>query len=167
MDIVKNPAMGGAYAYGKSRHAYRDDGTLLAPEERWRVLKPGRHDGYVSWPEWLEVQETLAANSTIRERNRGAAREGAALLPGPRRLRPLRPIASRAVQQGAKLLLQPAYAISASVAAASRSAASRSTGSLPAGSGPGVAGRCGGGAGSGAGGRGAGGNGVPEPAAGA
>ena len=26
MDIVKNPAMGGAYAYGKSRHAYRDDG---------------------------------------------------------------------------------------------------------------------------------------------
>ena len=82
MDIVKNPAMGGAYAYGKSRHAYRDDGTLLAPEERWRVLKPGRHDGYVSWPEWLEVQETLAANSTIRERNRGAAREGAALLQG-------------------------------------------------------------------------------------
>ena len=82
MDILKNPAMGGAYAYGKSRHAYRDDGTLLAPQERWRVLKPGRHDGYVSWPEWLEVQETLAANSTVRDRNRGAAREGAALLQG-------------------------------------------------------------------------------------
>ena len=82
MDILKNPAMGGAYAYGKSRHAYRDDGTLLAPEERWRVLKPGRHDGYVSWPQWLEVQQTLAANSTVRERNRGAAREGAALLQG-------------------------------------------------------------------------------------
>ena len=82
MDILKNPAMGGAYAYGKSRHAYRDDGTLLAPEERWHVLKPGHHHGYVSWPEWLEVQETLAASSTVRDRNRRAAREGAALLQG-------------------------------------------------------------------------------------
>ena len=74
--------MGGAYAYGKARSAYRDDGTLLAPEERWRVLKPGRHEGYVSWPEWVEVQETLAANSTVLDRKRGAAREGAALLQG-------------------------------------------------------------------------------------
>ena len=74
--------MGGAYAYGKSRHAYREDGTLLAPVERWRVLKPGRHEGYVSWSEWQEVQETLAANSTVRHRRRGAAREGAALLQG-------------------------------------------------------------------------------------
>ena len=82
MDILRNPATGGAYAFGKARSAYRDDGTLLAPEERWRVLKPGRHDGYVSWPEWLEVQETLAANSTVRDRKRGAAREGAALLQG-------------------------------------------------------------------------------------
>ena len=81
-DILKNPAMGGAYAYGKARFGYRDDGTLLPPEERWRVLKPGRHEGYVSWPEWLEVQEALAANSTVRDRKRGAAREGAALLQG-------------------------------------------------------------------------------------
>ena len=81
-DILRNPAMGGAYAHGKARFAYRDDGTLLSPEERWRVLKPGRHEGYVSWPEWLEVQETLAANSTVRHGKRGAAREGAALLQG-------------------------------------------------------------------------------------
>ena len=82
MEILRNPAMGGAYAYGKSRHAYREDGTLLAPAERWRVLKPGRHEGYVSWSEWQEVQETLAANSTVRHGRRGAAREGAALLQG-------------------------------------------------------------------------------------
>ncbi len=82
METLKNPAMGGAYAFGKARSAYRDDGTLLAPEERWRVLKPGRHEGYVSWPEWMEVQETLAANSTVRHGKRGAAREGAALLQG-------------------------------------------------------------------------------------
>ena len=81
-DILRNPAMGGAYAHGKARFAYRDDGTLLSPEERWRVLKPGRHEGYVSWPEWMEVQETLAANSTVRHGKRGAAREGAALLQG-------------------------------------------------------------------------------------
>ena len=82
MEILRNPAMGGAYAYGKSRHAYREDGTLLAPAERWRVLKPGRHEGYVSWSEWQEVQETLAANSTVCHGRRGAAREGAALLQG-------------------------------------------------------------------------------------
>ena len=82
MEILRNPAMGGAYAYGKARSAYRDEGTLLPPEERWRVLKPGRHEGYVSWPEWVEVQEALAANSTVRARKRSAAREGAALLQG-------------------------------------------------------------------------------------
>ena len=41
--------MGGTYAFGKARSADRDDGTLLAPEERWRVLKPGRLEVYVSW----------------------------------------------------------------------------------------------------------------------
>ena len=81
-DILGNPAMGGAYAYGKARSAYRDDGTLLSPEERWRVLKVDRHEGYVSWSEWVDVQETLAANSTVRDRKRGAAREGSALLQG-------------------------------------------------------------------------------------
>ncbi len=82
MEILRNPAMGGAYAYGKARAAYRGDGTLLPPEERWRVLKPGRHEGCVSWPEWVEVQETLAANPAVLDRKRGAAREGAALLQG-------------------------------------------------------------------------------------
>ena len=81
-DILGSPAMGGAYACGKTRFAYRDDGTLLSPEERWRVLKPGRHEGYVSWPGWLDVQETLAANPTVRNRKRGPAREGPALLQG-------------------------------------------------------------------------------------
>ncbi len=82
MDILRHPAMGGAYAYGKGRFGYREDGTRLAPEERWRVLKPDHHEGYVPWSEWLEVQETLARNSTRRDRKRGAAREGAALLQG-------------------------------------------------------------------------------------
>ena len=82
MEILRNPAMGGAYAYGKGRRGYRDDGALLAPQERWRVLKPDHHEGYVPWTVWLEVQETLARNSTRRERKRGAAREGAALLQG-------------------------------------------------------------------------------------
>ena len=82
MEILRNPAMGGAYAYGKGRRGYRDDGALLAPQERWRVLKPDHHEGYVPWTVWLEVQETLARNSTRRDRKRGAAREGAALLQG-------------------------------------------------------------------------------------
>ncbi|MDE2914207.1 MAG: zinc ribbon domain-containing protein [Paracoccaceae bacterium] len=36
----------------------------------------------MSWSEWREVQETLAANSTVRQGQRGAVREGAALLQG-------------------------------------------------------------------------------------
>ena len=82
MEILRNPMMGGAYAYGKTRSAYSEEGTLLPPEKRWRVLKPGSHEGYVSWPVWVDVQETLAANSTVRSRKRGVAREGAALLQG-------------------------------------------------------------------------------------
>ena len=82
MEILRNPAMGGAYAYGKGRFGYREDGTLLAPEERWQVLKPDHHEGYVSWSEWLDVRETLARNTTHHHSKRGALREGAALLQG-------------------------------------------------------------------------------------
>ena len=79
--ILKNPAMGGAYAYGLRRGRRRDT-PLLAVEEQWEVLLPERHEGYVEWQEWLEIQEQLASNHSCRDGSRGPAREGPALLQG-------------------------------------------------------------------------------------
>ena len=79
--ILKNPAMGGAYAYGL-RRGRRRDAPLLPVEEQWKVLLPGRHEGYVDWHEWLGIQERLASNHSFRDGSRGPAREGPALLQG-------------------------------------------------------------------------------------
>ena len=79
--ILKNPAMGGAYAYGLRRGRRRDT-PLLAVEEQWEVLLPERHEGYVEWQEWLAIQEQLASNHSCRDGSRGPAREGPALLQG-------------------------------------------------------------------------------------
>ena len=79
--ILGNPAMGGAYAYGFRRGRPRD--TQLRPvEEQWDVLLPERHEGYVSWQEWLDVKEQLARNHSHRDGSRNDARKGAALLQG-------------------------------------------------------------------------------------
>ena len=79
--ILKNPAMGGAYAYRFLRG--RERSTPLRPvEEQWEILQPGHHEGYVSWEAWREVQEQLARNHSHPEGARGPAREGPALLQG-------------------------------------------------------------------------------------
>ncbi len=79
--ILGNPAMGGAYAYGFRRGRPRD--TQLRPvEEQWDVLLPERHEGYVSWQEWLDVKEQLARNHSTRDGSRSDARKGPALLQG-------------------------------------------------------------------------------------
>ena len=79
--VLKNPAMGGAYAYRFLRG--RDRSTPLRPvEEQWEILQPEHHEGYLGWREWLEVQEQLARNHSHPRGSRGAAREGPALLQG-------------------------------------------------------------------------------------
>ena len=73
--------MGGAYAYGFRRGVgYR--GPLRPVAERWDILKPDSHEGFVSWPEWLAVQDQLAWNHFHPEGARGPGREGPALLQG-------------------------------------------------------------------------------------
>ncbi len=79
--VLKNPAMGGAYAYHFLRG--RERSTPLRPvEEQWEILQPGHHEGYLSWQQWLEVQEQLARNHSYPQGARGPAREGPALLQG-------------------------------------------------------------------------------------
>ena len=86
-EVLTNPAMGGAYAWGRSRTVVRPgrDGqprkhVAVQPRERWQVLLEDHHEGYVGWAEWLAVQERLAANSF--RTGQGAPREGWALLQG-------------------------------------------------------------------------------------
>ena len=85
--LLTNPAMGGAYVWGRTRTVVRlgKDGkprkhTAVQPRERWQVLLEDHHEGYVEWSEWLKVQERLAANSF--RTGQGAPREGWALLQG-------------------------------------------------------------------------------------
>lgn len=80
--ILKNPMMGGAYAYGRERSSrVLDDAGVPRTTKRkvsrddWHVLIEDHHEGYVSWQTWLEIQERLSANAISRE-----PREGAALL---------------------------------------------------------------------------------------
>ena len=75
--ILTSPTMGGAYAYGLRRGA-----PLRPVSERWDILVSEKHEGYVSWIEWLAVQEQLARNRFTPSGDRGAAREGRALLQG-------------------------------------------------------------------------------------
>jgi hypothetical protein len=90
--ILTNPAYGGAYAYGKTGAAPRLDpgaahcGRRRKPQPEWLVLIPGKHDGYISWEQFVQVQQQIAANVTGAAQP-GAARRGAALLAGMLRCR--------------------------------------------------------------------------------
>ena len=86
--VLRHPAMGGAYAWGRTRMTMRLDERdrvrkqrRKLPQQEWRVLLAGHHEGYVEWEEWLAIQQRLAENSS-RKGGSGAPREGRALLQG-------------------------------------------------------------------------------------
>ncbi|MGW4985701.1 recombinase family protein [Streptomyces mirabilis] len=85
--VLKNPAYAGAYAYGRDRSVrrVRPDGTVTTsvtrrPRDQWPVLITEHHEGYISWPRYLQIEAKLAANCT----NTGARppREGPPLCQG-------------------------------------------------------------------------------------
>ena len=75
--VLKNPMMAGVYAWG--RQAGQLDGPLC---ERWKVWIPDHHEAYVDLPAWNRIQGQLFRNQGKRASDRGALREGAALLQG-------------------------------------------------------------------------------------
>lgn len=90
--ILHDPAYAGAYVYGRTRtrsqplpgEAPRVKGRTrrIAPEA-WPIVLRDAHPGYVSWEQFLRIQQRLDDNRTFRpEERRGAVREGAALLQG-------------------------------------------------------------------------------------
>jgi DNA invertase Pin-like site-specific DNA recombinase len=90
--ILTHPAYGGAYAYGRTGPAPRGIpgslgcGRRRKPVEEWLVLIPNKHEGYISWEQYQQIQQRIAANvpaATVP----GVAKRGAALLAGLLRCR--------------------------------------------------------------------------------
>ena len=75
--ILKNPMMAGVYAW--ARQGGPVDGPIC---EQWRVWIPDHHEAYVDLPSWYRIQEQLFRNRGKRASDRGALREGPALLQG-------------------------------------------------------------------------------------
>lgn len=91
LGVLKNPTYAGAYVYGRRQERMGlVDGEIRRrrlrqlPLPEWLVCIRDAHPGYLSWAEYIEVQEKLRQNRTNQAwlDQRGAPREGAALLQG-------------------------------------------------------------------------------------
>ncbi|WP_322769505.1 recombinase family protein [Frankia sp. Cr1] len=87
LGVLKNPAYAGVYVYGRyaTRRMVEPDGTVRPhttqlPRDQWPIVIPDHHPGYITWADYLAIEQKLAANQT----NAGArpAREGHALCQG-------------------------------------------------------------------------------------
>jgi len=85
--MVENPVYGGAYAYGRTAVATGSGAKGASVRIRrkaradWLALKPGAHDGYVSW-ERFEAIRTMVSSNVPTSRHHGAPKHGDALLAG-------------------------------------------------------------------------------------
>jgi len=89
--ILHNPLYAGAYVYGRRRvrtelvdGQVRQHHGIRVPQEAWTVCLKDRHPGYIDWEEYMANQGKLDQNRSNHQEpeQRGAAREGAALLQG-------------------------------------------------------------------------------------
>jgi len=85
--VLHHPCYAGAYCFGRSRQRKHPDGrhvfVRLAPEE-WTVFIRDAHEAYVTWDEYEHNVQMLRENAHAlgMDRERGAPREGPALLQG-------------------------------------------------------------------------------------
>jgi DNA invertase Pin-like site-specific DNA recombinase len=87
--MLNNPIYAGAYAYGRKEHRLGlVDGqkrlrSRKLPQDEWKVCLRDRHPGYIRWDEFMVNKDKLHQNRTnLNAHQRGAAREGSALLQG-------------------------------------------------------------------------------------
>jgi DNA invertase Pin-like site-specific DNA recombinase len=88
--ILLNPAYAGVYAFGRSRDEIRLDGAVRRRHVRqisrteWPVTIHDAHPAYIPWEEYLANEKRMSENNARRASlaNRGAVREGRALLQG-------------------------------------------------------------------------------------
>jgi len=85
--VLHNPRYTGAFCFGRSRQRKRPDGRhtferLAAPE--WTAFIRDAHEAYISWDEFEQNTRCLRENAHAigADRERGAPREGPALLQG-------------------------------------------------------------------------------------
>ena len=88
---LSHPAYAGAYVYGRTRkERYLDASGVLRlrsrrlPRDRWEVLIPDHHPGFIDWDTYLANQARIGTNirPQARQPGTGAVREGCALLQG-------------------------------------------------------------------------------------
>lgn len=89
--MLKNPIYTGTYAFGRREERMGlVDGKLKKrkvrnlPQESWKSVIHDHHSAYISWDEYLANLKKLTENMShdFYGENRGAAREGSALLQG-------------------------------------------------------------------------------------
>jgi len=85
--VLHNPRYAGAYAFGRGRWKTDTGGRKkweLLPRDRWQVLIPDAHPGYISWQQYEDIDQRLRQNALAYgiDRRHGAVREGPALLQG-------------------------------------------------------------------------------------
>jgi DNA invertase Pin-like site-specific DNA recombinase len=87
--MLRNPTYAGAYAYGKTRFVPQTSAPHKRRKQRidrdqWKVLIENHHHGYITWEEFMKIQEILENNHAEyhRKRSPGTAKSGAALLQG-------------------------------------------------------------------------------------
>ena len=89
VSMLHNPIYAGAYAYGRNEHrlglvdGQKRRRQRKLPQNEWKVCLRDHHPGYISWDEFMANQDKLHQNRPKPEAHqRGAAREGTALLQG-------------------------------------------------------------------------------------
>lgn len=85
--VLHNARYAGAYAWGRYRWKTNMDGKRmweLLPRDRWQVLIPDAHPGYISWQQYEEIDQRLRQNALAYgiDRRHGPVRQGPALLQG-------------------------------------------------------------------------------------
>jgi DNA invertase Pin-like site-specific DNA recombinase len=85
--VLHNPCYAGAFTFGRSRQRQLPDGRSSfkhLPQAEWATLIRDAHEGYLSWEQYEQNQQRLCDNAKSygEERERGAPREGPALLQG-------------------------------------------------------------------------------------
>ncbi len=85
--VLHHPRYAGAFCFGRSRQRKHPDGHhvfVRLPPEEWTALIRDAHEAYITWEEFEQNVQRLRDNAHARgaDRERGAPREGPALLQG-------------------------------------------------------------------------------------
>ncbi|MEQ9379880.1 MAG: recombinase family protein [Pirellulales bacterium] len=88
LNILRNPAYAGAFAYGRSRIRYENGVATkrrdYLPADQWKALVKDKYPAYVSWEDFEKIGAMLRDNHSEYQRRmtRGVPRDGKALLQG-------------------------------------------------------------------------------------